>query len=285
MGVQTTVKDYVYIPDGCKVQVKEYGAESYTDIGAVEGDVTCTLEYDVNKVESGNAGVVINSIKNMKMTGGFTLMNLNPANIVKLSGGIFTATTTAAAENSSIPDQTIAAGWALNTPYELIMYTSSTDSTKLKMATAPALTNVTLNAGSPENLTVTDEYIIIADSNSYSGYSLVIIAATTGSPTTYSITIDYAANTPRASTTIACGSSTVTMNAAAMKFTHTDADTLTRELELFSVTPQSGGMQFNYKGATSDGVETMPLTFEANIDSTRTDGQQLMTWKVDNGAD
>jgi len=286
MPVQTTIKDYIYIPDGTQVQIKESGAGAYTDVGAVEGDVTCSLEYDINKVESGNAGIVINNIKNMKMTGGFTLMNLNPVNIVRLSGGIFSSTTTAASENSSIPDQTVAAGWETKVPYELVLYTSSTDDTKLKMATAPAVTTVTLNHGTPEVLVADEEYFIVEDSNSYSGYSIVFVAANmeSASPTTYSITIDYAANTPRAATTIYAGSSTVTLAAASMKFTHTDSSSLTRELELFSVTPQSGGMQFNFKGATSDGVETMPLTFEANIDPDLTDGQQLMSWTVMNGA-
>lgn len=284
MPAQTTISTHVYIPDGCKVSIKESGAGAYTDLGVIMSDVTASLEYDINKVESANAGVVINSIKNMKMTGGFTLGNLDPDNIVKIGGGIFSVTNTAASENSSIPDQTIAAGWALNTPYELIMYTSSSDDTKLKMSSAPSLTSVTLNAGSPEALTVTSEYVVIADSNSYSGYSLVIIGATTASPTTYSITVDYAANTPVASQTIYCGSSSVTLAASALKFTHTDSSDLVRELELFSVTPQSGGMQFNYKGATSDGIEEMPITFEAVIDTTKTDGQQLMSWTVNNGA-
>ena len=57
-----------------------------------------------------------------------------------------------------------------------------------------------------------------------------------------------------------------------------------RELELFSVDPNSGGFQFNFKGANSDGIESMPLSFTAKLNSAKTTGRQLFSYKVDSGA-
>ena len=44
MPVQTTKKNFLF-PDGCQVLVKEYGASSYTDIGAIYIE-NCFTECD-----------------------------------------------------------------------------------------------------------------------------------------------------------------------------------------------------------------------------------------------
>jgi hypothetical protein len=74
------------------------------------------------------------------------------------------------------------------------------------------------------------------------------------------------------------------MAAYKMKFTHTDSASKTRVLELFSVESGSGAFQFNFKGAAEDGVEEMPLTYSAKIDTSLTDGRQLFAWSIDTGA-
>jgi hypothetical protein len=57
-----------------------------------------------------------------------------------------------------------------------------------------------------------------------------------------------------------------------------------RQLELFSVYTKSGGIQFNFKPVSDEGIEEMPITFNAKLDTTRTDGEQLMEWTVNTGA-
>ena len=286
MQVQTTKTNNIYFPDGALVSIMASGEVSYTDVGAIEQGVTATLNWDESQIETGNAGKLAKRIRNMTIAGAFNLINLEPASINRLGGGMFSITTTAASATTDIPDQVIAAGWDDNVKYELIMETSSTNDTKLRTTSKPTLTSVTLNATSPESLVENSEYVIVADGNSYSGWSIQFISAnmSTGTPKSNSITIDYGSNTPVAKTTINCGSSGVTLAAYAMKITHTDDNSLTRVLELFSVDGNSGGFAFNFKGANEDGVETMPLTFTAKIDSSKTDGQQLFAWSVDNGA-
>ena len=286
MPVQTTKISNIYFPDGALVSIMASDEVSYTDVGAIEQGVTATLNWDESQIETGNAGKLAKRIRNMTIAGAFNLINLEPASISRLGGGMFSIATTAASPTTDIPDQVIAAGWDDNVKYELIMETSSTNDTKLRTTAKPTLTSVTLDATSPESLVENSEYVIVADGNSYSGWSIQFISAnmSTGTPKANSITIDYGSNTPVAKTTINCGSSGVTLAAYAMKITHTDDNSLTRVLELFSVDGNSGGFAFNFKGANEDGVETMPLTFTAKIDSSKTDGQQLFSWSVDNGA-
>ena len=293
MPVQTTKTSNIYFPDGALVSIMASGEASYTDVGAIEQGVTCTLNWDESQIETGNAGKLDKRIRNMTMAGSFNLINLEPASINRLGGGLFSITTTTASPTTDIPNQIIAANWNDNTKYELVMYTSSSDSTKLRTTTKPTLTSVTLDAaGTPETLTeigagAAGDYMIVADGNSYSGWSIIFNSAgmSTGTPKDKAITVDYGSNTPVAKTTVHAGSSGATLSAYAMKITHTDDNSLTRELELYSVDANSGGFAFNFKGANEDGVEMMPVTFTAKIDSSRTDGQQLFAWSVDNGAE
>jgi len=223
----------------------------------------------------------------MQIEGGFTLINLDLDGIQKMGGGLFTKSVTAAAPIATIPDQVIPAGWDDGIVYPLEMLTSPTDSQKLKTAAAPAITSIKLDVGgTPETLTAGNDYVIVANSNAYSGWGISFISAgmTTLTPKTKAITIDYDTNTPIASTTIHAGSSTALLAAYAMRITHTDGNAKRRMLELYSVDSNSGGFQFNFKGANEDGLEEMPLTFMAKIDSTKADKRQLMAFTVDEGA-
>ena len=286
MPVQTTKKNVLF-PDGCQVSVKAEGDASYTDIGAINSATTANLTFDENQIETANAGNTDKQINNMKMEGGFDLINWQLDVIEKISGGVMSLTTTAASPTSSIPDQTISSGWADNTAYPLVAQTSSSDSTELKLDSAPVLTSVTLDpTGTPEVLAEDTEYVIIADNRSSSGWSIQFISGnmSTASPTTYDIVIAWGTNTPRASSTINAGSSTVILRPMVFKFEHTDGNGKVRRLDLWSVDPNSGFLSFDFKGANEDGLETIPVTFMSKIDTSRTDGQQLMSFTIEEGA-
>jgi len=286
MPAQTS-QSYIYFPDGCQLLAKLPTDGEYTDLGVVEGDCTASFTWDENQTETGNAGKTYKQLKNMKMELGFTLNSLNQAAIVKLGGGVMTASTTAASAVTTIPDQVIAAGWDDYLKYNLVLLTSSSDSTPLKMATKPTITSVTLDAaGTPETLTENNDYVIIADPNALSGYSIQFISAnmSTGTPKTKAITIDYGTNTPVARTTVKCGTSTYTIGYSNFKFVHTDSNNLTRQLVMPRVEPNSGAFQFNFKGANATGLESMPITLTAQCDTTATDGEQLFQWIIDSGA-
>jgi hypothetical protein len=285
MPAQTSQTN-IYFPDGCQVLIKASGDADYTDLGVIEGDTTATFNFDVNQVETANAGKTVKQYKNMTVEGGFTLNSLNPTALEKLGTGLFSVSTTAASPVATIPDQVIAAGWADNTAYDLVMYTSSSDTTLLRTTAKPTLTSVTLDAGgTPEALTENDDYVIIA-SDCTSGWAIVFISAgiVTGSPTTKDITINYDTNTPVATVVMSAGTSTQVSTPCEMMYKHTDSDSLVRSFYMPSCEPNSGGFQFNFKGANSDGLESMPITFTARLDTTKTDGEQLFQWTIENGA-
>ena len=273
MPVQTSKTENIYFPDGCVVAVKASGESSYTDVGAINSAVTAQLNFDENQVETANAGKTLKQINNMTMEGGFTLVNLEPASIERLSGGMITRVSTAASPISTIPNQTVSSGWADQVAYPLDMEVSSSDSTKVRTSAAPTITSVTLDpSGTPEVLVEDTEYVVVASGTSSSGWAIQFISANmaTGSPTTSDIEIVYGTNTPLANDTLYAGSSTVELAAYAMRFTHTDGNGKVRQLDLYSVDANSGWLQANFKGANEDGLEELPVTFMAKLDTSPT---------------
>lgn len=288
MPTQTSKKGNIYFPDGAQVALKATGESVFTDVGVILSAVTATLNYDTNEVETANAGKLNRQIRNMTLAGSYTLGNLEPDSITRMSGGIITQVTTDGTAISTIPTQTVTAGWADNTRYPLIMQTSSSDDTEIRTQTKPTLTSVTLDpSGTPETLAENVEYVIVEDGSSYSGWSIQFISAnmSTGSPTTFTIDIVYGTNTPIASETLYAGSSTVIMNAVAMQITHTDDNGKIRRLVVNSTDIDSGGLAFGFKGANEDGIEEMALSFTGKVDSSLTSGRQLMSMIIEDGAE
>lgn len=279
MPVQTTKTGYITFPDGGKVSIKENGAATWLDVGAIGSDVTFTLTYEENQYATANAGKTRKQTSDSKIEGAFTLVNLDPEVIEKFGGGMFTKVDTTATPVTTSPDQDISAGWSDNTLYDLVVKTSGSDSTELRLSAKPTLTSVTLDPdGTPEVLVENSEYVLVQNPNSNSGWSIQFISAnmSTGSPTTFIIRVDYNSVTPIASSTIHAGTSTYILNAYALKIEHTNsASVIDRSFEIYSANTNSGGIVFSYKGANEDGVEEMPITFTGDIDINREDGKQL----------
>lgn len=285
MPAQTTQKQF-YFPDGCLVGYSPTRNGSYTDAGAILSSVVNTLEWTENKVETANAGDSDSQITKMKITGGFTLANLELDVIEGFGGGMFEKVATAASPLATIPDQDIAAGWTDNVIYPLIMETSGSDSTKLRMSTQPVLTTVTADpSGTPEVLVEDADYVIVEYPNARSGWGIQFISGNFGTASEGDlVTIDYGTNTPVAAETLYAGTTTQVLTPFALKFTHTDSNTLTRSVELFKVNSSSGSMNFDFKGANEEGLEQMEISYVAELDTTLTDGRQLIAWAIENGA-
>lgn len=274
MPVQTTVKDYIAIPDGCKVEVDT--GTGYTDLGATNSAVTNTLEYDTNKVDSANAGTVVTSIRNMRITGDLVLINLNPQLVALLGGGMFEATE---ATGSVAPEDQVQVDPAVEVLVPMLLLSATGEN--LRPSAAPTVTTVT--GATSGVLTVNTDYDIIPDSASASGYSIRYeTGAVDGAE---NVTIVYPSQSVITSQTVYMGKSTDTLAPYAMRFTHTDDNAKIRRLELFSVTSGSGGFQFNFRGATEDGVEEMPISYEAILDTSLTSGRQLAAWTYEAGAE
>jgi len=268
------------IPDGTKVEID--GGSGFTDLGAFNSDVTATLNFEINEILSSNAGIIQRVGKKMTMEWAGTLINLNPTGVALVSGGLLTTEATAGSAVTDSDDQTIAISWVDMSSIQMNA-TDGTAGAALRFSAAPTLTSVT--ASSSGVLAADDDYFIQVDPNSFSGYSILLNTNGTATvATSESVVIVYASVTPIATTTLYGGASTFAFTSYQMRMTHTDDDSLVRRLNLPSVTPNSGGFQFNFKSAESDGSEEMPLTCKADLDTSLDSGKQLFSWVVDTGA-
>lgn len=281
MPIQTLKKTNIFFPDGAKVSIKEKGAGSFTDLGAIQSAVISTLNYEENQVETANAGQLDKQIRNMTIAGGFTLINLEPDAVERLGGNIFNKDITTSSPTTGVDDQVLLNGFWVDKGINNIILIEST--VKLKAFVVPTFTSV---IGSVDGALVEDDdFSIIPDPNSFSGFSIVLnLAGTILTTIAQDITINFDSVTPVATTVLSVGTSTLILDAYAMRITHTDDNNKIRQLDLFSVDPNSGGFQFNFKGANEDGVEEMPVTYTAKLDSSLVDGKQLMSWTIETGA-
>lgn len=271
MPVQTTKKSYIYFPDGAKVSVKSKDDADFYDVGAINSAVTATLNWTESVVETANAGTLDTKISNMEIAGGFTLINLDPEGVAKMSGGVLSLEEVTGASPVTFDDQVIS-GVTAGTWYALELLKNSTPYNLLSSAATPVITSVTAAAALTENV----DYVIVKDSE---GFKIKFVANAD------EVTIVYGANTVVASKKLHGGSSTIVLKPYAMKIDHEDANGKHRILHLYAVYGNSGGFQFNFKGANEDGVEEMPLTFTGRLDTSLTNGKQLFTWEVEDGAE
>lgn len=286
MPVQTKKKANVFFPDGAKVQVQAQGDTEWYDVGAINSAVTATLNWTESTVETANAGTLDTRVSGMEMAGGFTLINLDPVGVGKMSGGALSIVEVPGTATTAIANQVLR-GVVAGRWYTLELISNDTaektrtDGTKYKIAgtrlhlgagvAKPVITSVTAAAA----LTEDTDYTIIRDDE---GFKIKFVANAD------EVTIVYGSNTPVASTSVVGGASTVVLKPYAMRIEHTDDNGLVRSLELYAVYSGSGGFQFNFKGANEDGVEEMPLTFTGRLDISRDSGKQLFAWTVENGA-
>jgi hypothetical protein len=119
-----------------------------------------------------------------------------------LSGGLFTKTTTSAGA-TACDDQVIAAGWTDKAPIAIELV-ATTGGASLAAVLEPAITSV--DGDSTSALVANDDYTIIPDSNSPSGYSIVLNSSGTKSvPNTEVITIEFNSPVVVASVTLTGG--------------------------------------------------------------------------------
>lgn len=270
MPVQTKKKANVFFPDGAKVQVMAQGDSEWYDVGAINSAVTATLNWTESTVETANAGTLDTRVSGMEMAGGFTLINLDPIGVGKMSGGALSVVENPGTATSDIDDQVLT-GVKAGVWYSLSLVENGVRLRLPASVAKPVITSVTAASALSEG----DDYTVIRDDE---GFKISFVANAD------EVTIVYGTNTPVASTSVVGGASTIVLKPYAMRIEHTDDNGLVRSLELYAVYSGSGGFQFNFKGANEDGVEEMPLTFTGRLDISRDSGKQLFAWTVENGA-
>lgn len=279
MPNQTIVdRGFLKIKDGCKVESSTDSGVTWRDLGETEGDVKMAVSWSEFIRQTGNAGVKKPIIRDMIIEGAFNLTDLSPDTFVDLSNGAITSVTTAASPDATINTHVIAANWTADTaiPIQVI----DTETSVEYICTSITLASVT---GSVSGAGIAnDDYFVITDSNSKSGYSIVLKTTGTNTfATSETITIAFTTVTPVANTTLYCGTSTLELTPYSLRFTHVDSSSNTDfQVVLPVVYSKSGAFVLDFGGQGQDGVDMLPVQFRAQIDSTATDGHQLFSYLI-----
>ena len=275
MPVQTTKKN-VRIADGCRISVKKTADADFLDLGVTQGDYVATLQYDSESIEFANAES-IESKRNFRIEGSITIGNLEGEELEKISNGVITRVATPGTQVLSAAfDTQVIDGFTANVPVELLAVVTATGNA-IKFSEAPVITSIVDDKTEPNTLIANDDYFVIPDGNSASGYSIMFSDAGTGSiALTAKLTITFGNNTPIASETLYAGTTSFTALPYAMRAQHfTSSGAVDYQLDLYNVYTEPGSYNFGLKGADTGGIDTMDITFSAKLDETKTDGRQL----------
>lgn len=276
MPKQTNKKN-VNLADGCRVSVKASESAEFLDLGVMEGDYVATLQYDEERKEWANAAPDITR-SNFRMEGSFTLANLEFTGLEEISNGMITRTATTGTQVTTFDDQVID-GFTPNVPVELVATVTATGK-PIKFSAAPTIASIVDDVDpSPNTLLPNDDYYIVPDVNAASGYSIMFTDEGTGTiSTTAELTIEFGTNTPIASETLNCGTSSFEAKPYAMRIQHfNSAGAADYSLDLYNVYTSPGSYNFGLKGADTGGYDTMEISFSVELDETKTDGAQLFS--------
>jgi hypothetical protein len=275
MPVQTTKKN-VRIADGCRISVKKTADADFLDLGVTQGDYTAILQYDSESIEFSNAEP-IESKRNFRIEGSITIGNLEGEELEKISNGVITRVATPGTQVLSAAfDTQVVDGFTANVPVELLAVVTATG-VPIKFSAAPVITSIVDDENVPNTLIANDDYFVIPDGNSASGYSIMFTDEGTGSiALTAELTITFGNNTPIATETLYAGTTSFTALPYAMRAQHfTSSGAVDYQLDLYNVYTEPGSYNFGLKGADTGGIDTMEITFNAKLDETKTDGRQL----------
>lgn len=275
MPIQTKKKANIYFPDGARVLVKASASDpNWFDLGAINSAINATLNWDEVEIETANAGQLDTRISNMTVAGDFTLINLNAEGVGKLGGGLF-------ATRSVRPVVSASGAGTVELSAMTLPVAGLETGVLYGFKLADASGNEYAVDGSADDLvTSVVQGETTLDSSAYTVFNDGIMFNEELDPTDGDLTINFGyLSATESGKSIGVGSSTFVLKAYAMRIEHEDdSGKIDRALNLYAVNSQSGGFQFNFKGANEDGIEEMPISFTARLDSNRTDKDQLLTW-------
>ncbi len=191
-----------------------------------------------------------------------------------LSGGLFTKTTTAGGA-TACNNQVIAAGWTDKAPmpFDLVVTASGIYA---QASGEPAITSVT--GDSSGALAVNDDYSIIPDNNSFSGYSIVLNSAGTATvATTEEITIVY--NSPVIIADVEMGGGGIKNYDAIEGYFDTKLKDGTPAQIYFYKGYYNGNINVPFGAADAPDASVTDVSISLKIDATRTEGYQMFSLK------
>lgn len=252
--------DSVHIPAGSIVRVGD-DVGSMTALGEIDGESSINVTYDRQKVVSSVGTTVKDFIKNMTATASFNLMQLYLPNVQKLLDGAATASQVEASLVEGA-EQVVASGW---TAGQLIRLTGQNGD-----GSAPTINSVTASSSGPG--AADDDYVLVKAAD-----GLWYIAFRTDGTATFatseSITID-TDYTPAASRSLKMGSKSAELTPKIVEIEKTIGGKIFR-VRLWSAV-NTNGITIAFPPADNDSVATIPIELEGSIDTTKSDGEQLL---------
>ena len=282
MPDQTTKVVPIGIPDGAKVEFRAAGTtDPFVDVGAMSGNISFVPAFDTDEFQTANKGSTDPRDFNHSGALTFTLLDLDPGIYADMSGGIIQKNVISGTPITDSPDQVIAAGWSADQAYEISPRVLATN-LRIRAASKPTFTATGSTSGL---LAENNDYVVIQDGSTTSGFSIVFSTAGTATvDPAETITIDFTSTTPVERTTITSGRSSGTTSAVEFRITHTDDEGDVRQLEVYRAFFNSGSLDLSFLGQESTGRNTFPMAFTARPDTTRASNQQMYSYSVDNGA-
>jgi len=276
MAVQTTVGELVF-PDGLHFGLSDDSGSTWSDVGVMGNGATFTLNGEPNQVLTGNAGTTAKSFRNMSMAvAPSELYSWDSEVLEMIMGGVFTRTAVAGSE---LADETDVA--AIGYTYEQWYEFDEQQSTGAAPTSISAGQDATVGAGTyGTSLTLNTDYFIVRGTNGAWGYVLTdteTVDNTKATEFTYTVT-------PASGAYLKAGATSELLTDRVVRFRHytdTDAGTYDFEVYLYAVTANPGSFVLNKKGANEDGVDTWSIALTADIDESRSDGDQLVAIFMD----
>lgn len=273
MAAQTTTEDYIF-PDGVAFEVSTDDGSSWYDLGVLAAGAVVTYNYDKVETGSGNKGKLCSRAKNETIAlAPSALWSWNLQNISKLSGGLFNYTAVAGTPVAGATQVEASGDWSYN---QFILIENQN-------ADASAITVNSVTGGTDGLLVVDTDYYV--GQNAKGEYGVFVIDSATVTTEAQTMTIDYD-YTPATGKTITAGTSSVVLSRVWCRLRHyTDTALTTYDIECKVYgCDLDAGIGFNLKGANEDGVDEVTLSMTGNVDTSLTDGAQLLELFVANSA-
>lgn len=266
MPQQTTIQNAnaIFPFDGYKVEIGP-NIGSLTNIGVCEGDAVAALQWAKFKQESANGPILFEQIKDLIINMDFNMYELDVDNLNIIGGGLFNLTTTAGTPVSG-GVETIASGdWAYNQMY--VLQNKESDGSQ------PTINSVT---GSVDGALVLDtDYFVTKNQDGKWGIYILDTVTVTTLVQSIAVDTDY---TPAASKTLDAGTNSLTLTPAVVRFSHIDGDSKERYLDIWAATLGENGFTFTFGSQVNDGAQSFPVSLSGDLDTTRDDGKQLMSY-------
>lgn len=258
---QTTLQNTEALRWGsAKVEAALYsdGFGSLQNLGAIR-ELVITETYNPTNVWSDNAGSLKRFINSQKLNIKFIWLEPELTKLNMLRGGIDTYATVAASPTAVTDEEVTLTSLA----FTKFAYKNAANTVVTSIV-------VTTNASTPVTLTKDTDYVVAVSSDGYTGIARIEGGAITSGDT---VLVDYS-YTPASQKTLSSGGKNIILPIV-MRFTNTDEDSTDLRIDVYQAT-FNVGMILQFMSDQAEDVNPFPLEFEAELDETRTAGDQLI---------